>query len=134
MKDFLKQTRNANKYLFNYIEIKESLGIEESGSIVVCIEQNRSRRRATSRTESTSISSLSESRAEIIRKAMSDRYRTTTQCSVVLEDNQVAQGTKGQENKKSKEKSFKRILGASRFLFRKPTSSKNASSAVATVS
>ena len=82
-------------------------------------------------TESTSGSSLSESRAEIIRKAMSDRYRTTTQCSVVLEDKQVADDTQRQE-KKMKEKKIKRLLGATSFL-RKTASSKNASSAVGTV-
>lgn len=81
-------------------------------------------------TESTSGSSLSESRAEIIRKAMSDRYRTSTQCSVVVEDEQVA--TQRQQ-KKMKEKKLNRLLGATTFL-RKTASSKNASSAVGTVS
>ena len=84
----------------------------------------------TSGTESTFGSSLSESRAEIIRKAMSDRYRTSTQCSVVVEDEQVA--TQRQQ-KKMKEKKIKRLLGARSFL-RKTASSKNASSAVGTVS
>lgn len=87
----------------------------------------------TSGTESTFGSSLSESRAEIIRKAMSDRYRTTTQCSVVLEDKQVADDTERQQ-KKMKEKKLKRILDGTRNFLRKTASSKNASSAVATVS